>query len=95
MRYGNVAGSRGSVIPFFIEARESGEIPITDTRMTRFLITLNEAVETVLYALSEMQGSEIFVRKSPSVNIIDLANTIAPTCSLKEIGMRPEKTTNN
>ncbi len=89
VRYGNVAGSRGSVIPFFIESRESGEIPITDLRMTRFLITLEEAVETVLYSLNEMQGSEIFVRKSPSVKIVDLAATIAPKCALKEIGMRP------
>ena len=89
VRYGNVMGSRGSVIPFFIEKRETGELPITDFRMTRFLITLPEAVNTVIYAFKEMVGSEIFVRKIPSIKISDLANSIAPDCTLKEIGLRP------
>ena len=89
VRYGNVMGSRGSVIPFFIEKKDTGELPITDFRMTRFLITLPEAVNTVIYAFKEMVGSEIFVRKIPSIKITDLASSIAPDCSLKEIGLRP------
>ena len=89
VRYGNVAGSRGSVIPFFKEIRERGTLPITDLRMTRFLITLSEAVKTVEYAFSEMQGSEIFVKKIPSVKITDLAQIIGPNCKMEEVGMRP------
>ena len=89
VRYGNVMGSRGSVIPFFLSKRNSGELPITDFRMTRFLISLDEAVETVISAFKEMGGSEIFVRKIPSIKIIDLAKAIGPNCKLKEIGMRP------
>ena len=89
VRYGNVLGSRGSVIPFFMEKKSSGELPITDFRMTRFLISLPEAVETVIYAFKEMVGSEIFVRQIPSINITELAKTIGPDCSLKEIGLRP------
>ena len=89
VRYGNVMGSRGSVIPFFIEKKDTGELPITDFRMTRFLITLPEAVNTVIYAFKEMVGSEIFVRKITSIKITDLASSIAPDCSLKEIGLRP------
>ena len=89
VRYGNVAGSRGSVIPFFREIKNSAEIPITDFRMTRFLITLPEAVDTVFYAFEEMKGSEIFIRKCYSVKITDLAKSIAPGVKMREIGMRP------
>ena len=89
VRYGNVASSRGSVIPFFQHIKDSGKIPITDIRMTRFLITLDEAVSTVVHAFREMQGSEIFVRKIPSVSILDLAKVIAPNCKIEKIGMRP------
>ena len=89
VRYGNVMGSRGSVIPFFIDMRNTGELPITDFRMTRFLISLPEAVDTVISAFEEMTGSEVFVRKIPSIKIIDLAKAIGPKCRLKEIGMRP------
>ena len=89
VRYGNVAGSRGSVILFFREIKNSSEIPITDFRMTRFLITLPEAVDTVFYAFEEMKGSEIFVRKSYSVKITDLAKSIAPEVKMQETGMRP------
>ena len=89
VRYGNVAGSRGSVIPFFNEIKETGKLPITDLRMTRFLISLNEAVQIVLDAFNLMKGSEIFVKKIPSVKITDLAKAIAPDCVHEEIGMRP------
>ena len=89
VRYGNVVGSRGSVIPLFREMASSGIISITDFRMTRFLISLNDAVDTVLAAFKEMNGSEIFVKKIPSVKITDLARIIAPNCNLKEVGLRP------
>lgn len=89
VRYGNVLGSRGSVIPFFMEKRATGVLPITDKRMTRFLITLQKAVETVLFAFSDMEGSEIYVKKIPSINIIDLARVIAPEAHLEFIGVRP------
>ena len=89
VRYGNVAGSRGSVIPFFNEIKKQGKLPITDLKMTRFLITLSEAVKTVEHAFKEMVGSEIFVKKIPSVKIVDLAKVIGPECKIEEIGMRP------
>ena len=89
VRYGNVVGSRGSVVPFFKEIRNEGKLPITDFRMTRFLITLEEAVATVEHAFKEMVGSEIFVKKIPSVKITDLAKTIGPDCICEEVGMRP------
>ena len=89
VRYGNVVGSRGSVIPFFREKAGSGELPITDFRMTRFLITLPQAVETVLYAFKKMQGTEIFVKVIPSVKIVEIAKALAPDAKLKEIGLRP------
>ena len=89
VRYGNVVGSRGSVVPFFKERAKSGELPITDFRMTRFLITLSEAVETVLYTFKKMQGSEIFVKQIPSVKIVELAKALAPNAKLEEIGLRP------
>ena len=89
VRYGNVVGSRGSVVPFFREKADCGELPITDFRMTRFLITLPEAVKTVLYAFKNMQGTEIFVKHIPSVKIVDIAKALAPNAKLKEIGLRP------
>ncbi len=89
VRYGNVMGSRGSVIPFFMKKRRDGIIPITDERMTRFNITLEDGVNLVLYALAHMWGGEIFVPKIPSYRIIDLAEAIAPECERKVIGIRP------
>ncbi len=89
VRYGNVVGSRGSVVPLFKEKAGSGELPITDFRMTRFLITLPQAVETVLYAFKKMQGTEIFVKHIPSVKIVEIARALAPDAKLKEIGLRP------
>ena len=89
VRYGNVMGSRGSVIPFFKKMKETGTLPITDSRMTRFWITLEDAVKLVLKALDEMQGGEIFVPKIPSMKITDLAEAIAPECKQKTVGIRP------
>ncbi|WP_035043252.1 UDP-N-acetylglucosamine 4,6-dehydratase (inverting) [Desulfovibrio sp. X2] len=89
VRYGNVMGSRGSVIPFFIKKRTEGEIPVTDPRMTRFWITLEEGVELVLRAFELSGGGEIFVPKIPSMNIMDLAAAIAPGVPTKVVGIRP------
>jgi UDP-N-acetylglucosamine 4,6-dehydratase/5-epimerase len=89
VRYGNVMGSRGSVIPFFLDKKKSGVLPITDKRMTRFNITLQEGVDFVLYCLDKMWGGELFVPKIPSFNIIDLAKAVAPECKIEEIGIRP------
>lgn len=89
VRYGNVAGSRGSVIPFFLKCRESGVLPITDSRMTRFWITLEQGVNFVLSNLEKMVGGELFVPKLPSMNIMDLAKVIAPECKTEIIGIRP------
>ncbi len=89
VRYGNVVGSRGSVIPFFLRRRNDGYLPITDRRMTRFWITLDQGASLVLNALSFMQGGEIWVPKIPSMRITDLARTIAPGCELREVGIRP------
>jgi UDP-N-acetylglucosamine 4,6-dehydratase len=89
VRYGNVMGSRGSVIPFFLEMRRSGVLPITHPKMTRFWITLEQAVEFVLKCLARMRGGEIFVPKIPSMNIVDLAKAIAPECRLDVVGIRP------
>jgi UDP-N-acetylglucosamine 4,6-dehydratase len=89
VRYGNVMGSRGSVIPWFLKQRETGKITITDFRMTRFWLTLEQGVEFVLRSLERMQGGEIFVPKIPSMKIVDLAEVIAPGCTLREIGIRP------
>jgi UDP-N-acetylglucosamine 4,6-dehydratase/5-epimerase len=89
VRYGNVAGSRGSVIPFFLKCRETGVLPITDPRMTRFWITLERGVNFVLRCLEIMIGGEIFVPKLPSMNIMDLAKVIAPECETEIIGIRP------
>ncbi|RSL35116.1 UDP-N-acetylglucosamine 4,6-dehydratase (inverting) [Salibacterium salarium] len=89
VRYGNVVGSRGSVIPFFKKQRETGVIPITDERMTRFWITLNQGVQFVLDNLQRMHGGEIFIPKIPSMKIVDLAEAIAPECEKKFTGIRP------
>lgn len=88
VRYGNVMGSRGSVIPYFFKKRAEGVIPITDERMTRFNITVGEGVELVLYALRHMWGGEIFVPKIPSYRITDLAEAIAPGCRREIVGIR-------
>lgn len=91
VRYGNVAGSRGSVIPFFKKLIESNakELPITDMRMTRFLLKIEEAVEMVFIALDTMVGGELFVKKIPSMKVIDLAKAMAPNLPVKVIGVRP------
>ena len=89
VRYGNVMGSRGSVIPFFLESKHDGVLGITDFRMTRFMITIEEGVELVFKAFSQMQGGEIFVKKIPSMNILDIAKAVAPSAEIKEIGIRP------
>ena len=89
VRYGNVAGSRGSVIPFFLKKKEEGVLPITDPRMTRFWITLEQGVDFVLKNLEIMVGGELFVPKIPSMNMMDLAKAIAPECETKIIGIRP------
>ena len=89
VRYGNVMGSRGSVIPFFIEKRKTGILPITDKRMTRFNITLQEGVDFVLQCLEKMWGGELFVPKIPSYRILDLAEAIAPECKHEIVGIRP------
>lgn len=89
VRYGNVVGSRGSVIPLFLEQAETGVMTLTDLRMTRFWISLPQAVDLVLRAMDEMQGEEIFVPKIPSMRIIDLARAIREDAMIKEIGIRP------
>ena len=89
VRYGNVVGSRGSVIPLFLKYRQNGSLPITDLRMTRFWITLEQGVNFVLSCLEKMQGGEIFVPKIPSMKIVDLAKAICPECKLEVIGVRP------
>ncbi len=89
VRYGNVVGSRGSVVPFFLERRKSGTLPITDKRMTRFWITLDQGVHFVLASLGRMHGGEVFVPKIPSMRITDLASAIAPDCRLEVVGIRP------
>jgi len=89
VRYGNVMGSRGSVIPFFNEKRQNGVLPITDERMTRFNITLQEGVDFVLKNFERMWGGELFVPKIPSYNILDIAKAIAPDCKHEIVGIRP------
>jgi len=89
VRYGNVMGSRGSVIPFFMSIRDSGELPITDPRMTRFMITLEEGVELVWHAFEDMIGGEIYVKKIPSMNVTDIATVVAPEATQKTVGIRP------
>lgn len=89
VRYGNVIGSRGSVVPFFIQKRDTGKLSITDPRMTRFWITLEHGVNFVLNRLCDMQGGEIFVPKIPSMKIIDIAKAICPECDTEVVGIRP------
>lgn len=89
VRYGNVVGSRGSVIPFFKKLRETGKLPITDIRMTRFWLTLEEGAQFVDKCLPLMQGGEVFIPKIPSMKIIDLATAIGPECEHEIIGIRP------
>ena len=88
VRYGNVVGSRGSVIPLFQQRKKTGKLPITDARMTRFWITLERGVEFVLQCLGEMHGGEIFVPKIPSMKLIDLARVIGPDCEMEIVGRR-------
>lgn len=89
VRYGNVMGSRGSVIPFFQMKKKTGVIPITDERMTRFNITLQQGVDFVLNSLKKMWGGELFVPKIPSYKILDVAEAIAPDCRIEIVGIRP------
>lgn len=89
VRYGNVMGSRGSVIPYFMSIRDKGVLPITDERMTRFMITLEQGVELVWHAFEDMVGGEIYVKKIPSMNITDIARAIAPDASMDIVGIRP------
>lgn len=89
VRYGNVMGSRGSVIPFFLSLARTGTLPITDERMTRFMITLEQGVELVWHAFDDMVGGEIYVRKIPSMNILDIAHAVAPKAKHEIIGIRP------
>ncbi|WP_179295650.1 UDP-N-acetylglucosamine 4,6-dehydratase (inverting) [Bacillus sp. FJAT-45350] len=91
VRYGNVVGSRGSVVPFFKKLKAQGEIqlPITDERMTRFWITLEQGVQFVIDNLQRMKGGEIFIPKIPSMKVVDLAEAIAPECEIKIVGIRP------
>jgi UDP-N-acetylglucosamine 4,6-dehydratase len=89
VRYGNVVGSRGSVIPFFIKFKDNGYLPITDPQMTRFWITLQQGVDFVLWCLENMCGGELFIPKIPSMNIMDLAKAIAPECETRIAGIRP------
>ena len=89
VRYGNVMGSRGSVIPFFMSIKDQKFIPITDERMTRFMMPLNNGVELVWKAFDDMQGGEIYVKKTPSIKITEIARAIAPNSKFKIIGIRP------
>lgn len=89
VRYGNVVGSRGSVIPLFQTQRRNGRVTITDARMTRFWITLDQGVRFVIRCIEQMHGGEVFVPKIPSMNIMDLTNAIAPGCRIEEVGIRP------
>ena len=89
VRYGNVMGSRGSVIPFFMSLKNTGKLPITDVDMTRFMISLEQAVTLVWHAFDDMVGGEIYVKKIPSMSITDIAKAIAPRASHKVIGIRP------
>lgn len=89
VRYGNVMGSRGSVIPFFMSIKDKGVLPITDPRMTRFMISLEEGVELVWHALEDMEGGEIYVKKIPSMKVTDLARVVAPEAKQEIVGIRP------
>ena len=89
VRYGNVMGSRGSVIPFFMSLKDQGELPITDERMTRFMISLDQGVNLVWHAFEDMVGGEIYIKKIPSMKVVDIAKVIAPNAKHKIIGIRP------
>jgi len=89
VRYGNVVGSRGSVVPLFLKQRTAGKITVTDPRMTRFWITLDQGVAFVIRSIEAMKGGEIFVPKIPSTSIMDLAAVIAPECQVEDVGIRP------
>ena len=89
VRYGNVMGSRGSVIPFFLSLKEKGKLPITDIRMTRFMITLEQGVDLVWHAFEDMVGGEIYVKKIPSMNIVDIAKASVPDAEHEIVGIRP------
>jgi len=89
VRYGNVMGSRGSVIPFFISIAKDGVLPITDNRMTRFMITLEEGVKLVWHAFDDMKGGEIYVKKIPSMKVTDVASAVNNKAKQKEVGIRP------
>jgi UDP-N-acetylglucosamine 4,6-dehydratase len=89
VRYGNVMGSRGSVIPFFMSIKDKGVLPITDARMTRFMISLEQGVELVWHAFEDMVGGEIYVKKIPSMKLTDLARVVAPDCKQEVVGIRP------
>lgn len=89
VRYGNVVGSRGSVIPVFLKQRDNNKLTITDERMTRFWITLEQGVHFVVHCIEQMQGGEVFVPKIPSMRVIDIARAIAPEAELESIGIRP------
>jgi len=89
VRYGNVMGSRGSVIPFFLSVADKGILPITDARMTRFMITLEQGVELVWHAFEDMVGGEIYVKKIPSMKVTDVAHAIAPDAEQQIVGIRP------
>ena len=89
VRYGNVMGSRGSVIPFFLKRQNQDSLPITDVRMTRFMITLQQGVDLVLIALSDGSGGELYVKKIPSMRVVDIAKAINPNAKLNVIGIRP------
>lgn len=89
VRYGNVVGSRGSVVPLFMRQREEGEITVTDERMTRFWVTLEQGVQFVQESIARMQGGEVWVPKIPSMRLMDLVEAIAPDCEIRTIGIRP------
>jgi len=89
VRYGNVMGSRGSVIPLFLSIKDQGVLPITDDRMTRFMITLDQGVRLVWHAFDDMRGGEIYVKKIPSMKVTDIARVIAPEAEQKIVGIRP------
>lgn len=89
VRYGNVMGSRGSVIPFFMSIRNQGSLPVTDERMTRFMISLEQGVELVWHAFEDMEGGEIYVKKIPSMKVVDVASVVAPDARQEIVGIRP------
>ena len=89
VRYGNVMGSRGSVIPFFLSVKDKGPLPVTDERMTRFMISLEQGVELVWHAFEDMAGGEIYVKKIPSMKVTDLAQAVAPGAKVHFVGIRP------